>query len=201
MRNWPKERIELVVEMYRSGKTVHEIKAEIGGGSVTLLKVLRDSGVTMRPGGAQRIPLSHRLDCVNRTGGDAACWPWQGRTHGGYGTLKVNGTTAQAHRVAWELVNGPIPKGLCVCHSCDNRPCCNPAHLFLGTSADNTADCVAKGRQVKGVDCHKAVLTPVDVRQIRAAANVTVKDLALKYKVSISTIWHVLRRATWKSVE
>jgi hypothetical protein len=85
---------------------------------------------------------------VDNSGGPAACWPWTGScTRHGYGKLSA---TEVAHRVAWELTNGPIPSGLCVLHRCDNPPCCNPAHLFLGTRSDNVADMVAKGRAAVG---------------------------------------------------
>lgn len=75
------------------------------------------------------------------------CWLWQGMTiSGGYGRVGWRGMKAVAHRVAWELTYGPIPEGLWVLHRCDNPPCCNPEHLFLGSRLDNIADMVAKGR-------------------------------------------------------
>lgn len=78
------------------------------------------------------------------------CWEWQGYiSTSGYG-LMGRGTRAEGtvgtHRVAWEVTNGPIPAGLLVCHTCDNRLCCNPAHMFLGTIYDNAQDMKRKGR-------------------------------------------------------
>lgn len=83
---------------------------------------------------------------------DAGCFEWQGARMAiingrqGYGRLRVDGVERYAHRYAWESVNGPIPEGMFVCHACDNPPCINPAHLFLGTQADNNRDRIAKGR-------------------------------------------------------
>jgi hypothetical protein len=102
---------------------------------------------------AHRIPLEVRFWQRVRKDQDG-CWRWTGhcRRTNGYGTIRISEQSKLAHRVSWEMANGPIPDGTFVCHRCDNPPCVNPAHLFLGTVADNAADMVAKGRQAKGDD-------------------------------------------------
>jgi len=95
---------------------------------------------------------------VDATGGPDACWPWKPakaaskRIYGSFMASKVGGKAkyVDAHRFAWELANGPVPKGLNVCHSCDNPICCNTRHHFLGTDTDNMQDMVAKGRDRYG---------------------------------------------------
>jgi hypothetical protein len=78
------------------------------------------------------------------------CWGWNLCIRSGYGCFKVFGKTLLSHRVSWEITNGEIPTGMLVCHTCDNRKCCNPDHLYLGTHQDNSNDAVKRGRTAKG---------------------------------------------------
>lgn len=79
---------------------------------------------------------------------DSGCWDFKGAINAtGYGVVGFNGKVMQAHRLSWFLHNGEIPDGLLVCHRCDNRRCCNPDHLFIGTHKDNTQDMILKGRR------------------------------------------------------
>jgi len=105
------------------------------------------------------------------------------------------------HRRAYELARGPIPEGLCVLHTCDNPPCVNPEHLFLGTLDDNTADKVKKGRQssMKGLENGRAKLTESDVRLIRSSHDSGVA-LSARFGVSARVISSVRLRQSWRHI-
>src|SRR5512138_3094264 len=126
---------------------------------------------------------------VDRTGD---CWEWSAnRLPSKYGLFNVRlGKSVLAHRVAYELAKEPIPDGMCVLHRCDNPPCVNPDHLFLGTDADNTRDRVQKGRAASGERNSQAKLTPALVMAIRRAAarGVTAAAMARAAGVSHETV-------------
>lgn len=127
------------------------------------------------------------------------CWLWTGTVScHGYGYFD----NKKASRVAWTLTNGRIPQGdgfhgTCVLHRCDVRRCVNPAHLFLGTNADNMRDMVAKGRQSKGESAPKARLTSTDILAIRASTAGSVA-LAAQYAVKPCTISNIRAGRIWK---
>jgi len=109
---------------------------------------------------------------------------------------------AYTHVVAWELTNGPVPDGLYVCHKCDNPPCINPRHLFLGTAATNTHDMIAKLRHSYG-EAHATKLTDHDVQEVRRliAAGRTQQSLAEEFGVSRSMIGHIGQFKRWALTE
>lgn len=141
---------------------------------------------------------------IDRSAGSNGCWPWLGGLDRyGYGTVsRVRGS--RAHKAVWIELNGSVPKGLCVCHSCDNPACCNLKHLWLGTHKQNMEDRNKKSRQSKGITQPGAILTEKDVRFIRNAYAKGLLDgiqLALRFGISSSHIYEIVHRKSWKHVK
>lgn len=147
------------------------------------------------------VPFSELYEPITECG----CWLWAGVTDEcGYGILSVRkGLQIRAHRYSFEVHRGPIPQGLFVCHRCDVPPCVNPAHLFLGTCADNCEDMRLKGRSQRGIRNGHVKLTELEVLRIREALKAglsSVTSLGQQYGVSQSAISLIKARKTWVHV-
>lgn len=130
----------------------------------------------------------------------AECWLWKGvKDRAGYGIM--GRTHRRAHRIALALSGIPVAPGEFVLHSCDNPPCCNPAHLRLGNAADNMADCLCRRRHNPPSGernaCHK--LTWAAVRALRAEPPMQSSvSLGIKYGIDARSVWNILQGKTWK---
>lgn len=159
-------------------------------------------------------PISVRFSRkVDRRGPDE-CWPWTGSiANTGYGQMskrRPDGkwTMVNSHRLSWQVHNGEIPVGLEILHRCDNRLCCNPAHLFLGTQADNIADMVGKQRHAFGEGSGRVKLTQAQVMEIKAALEPyaggrvrrgVVRDLAERFGVSRAAVCLIGKGKNWRA--
>jgi hypothetical protein len=146
-------------------------------------------------------PLAERFWEKVDVRGTGECWPWLASTkQGGYGKIASgDGRILLAHRVAYQLASGPVQPGLVVCHRCDNPGCVNPAHLFLGTQAENLRDMRTKGRgnPPRGSQHPKTQLTNEIVTRIRADTR-SHRRLAREYGIGKSTVGMIKAGATWK---
>lgn len=147
---------------------------------------------------------------VDKAGGADGCWLWTAATVQGYGRMNTSKDGAwkahDAHRIAYTLTHGAIEAGLCVLHECDNRKCCNPAHLRAGTNADNVRDRERKGRgnQVKGERVAGAKLNEEKVREIKRRGlkrGHSQAEIAAAFGVSRTTVSLILRGETWRHVQ
>jgi len=153
-----------------------------------------------------RNKIGYRPDqAVPQYRGLLACWVWTGSLNlGGYGKTKVNGKTALAHRVSWNIHFGSIPQGAEVLHKCDRRNCVNPEHLFLGDARINCADRVAKNRNnfAHGSQLPQSRLTEYKVSQIRKLLQqgVVQTEIAREFNTSQKNISKIALYKTWKHV-
>lgn len=186
------------IEMRRAGLKTNEI-AEAFGISVSTAQAWVKG---IERGGS----YSARFwESVDKSG---SCWLWKkSRYPTGYGHVMVSGKSGYAHRVAWELTHGPIPAGMHVCHKCDNPPCCNPDHLFLGTPKENMQDRDAKHRGyfTRGgyMGRPTAKLTNDQVVQMRyfyGKGLARQVELCRIFGVSSQTVSSVVRGKNWKHI-
>lgn len=137
---------------------------------------------------------------VNKSDVDG-CWTWRGSPYMsfGYSRFKIEKKHFAAHRMAYILTFGDIPKDKCVCHKCDNPRCVRPDHLFLGSSKENVQDMTRKGRGAKGENNGRAKLNWARVREIRNSfkLGISSEQLSIDYNVARNTIYDVVRNRHW----
>ncbi len=172
-------------------------------------------------------PLARFMNKVDQTSNPDGCWLWTGGFFkNGYAAFYANGKMHRASRFIVEVAQGVIPDGLMALHTCDNRRCVNPAHLYVGTREQNTQDArdrdrFASGdrngmrtnpdrhvsklhpeRMARGERANKSGLTDDDVRQIRAAyqCGTTLKALGAQYGITYQAIQKIIQRRSWTHV-
>lgn len=154
-----------------------------------------------RIGGKPGTTLAQRFwPKVDKRGSDE-CWPWLGlKDKAGYGRVYGHaGKVLRAHRAAYAIGVGPIPLGKIICHRCDNPPCVNPAHLFIGSHGDNHRDMVSKGRKRGPVGERNsfAKLTRAQVAVIRGSS-LNDQQIATQYGISHRHVYAIRRGYFWK---
>lgn len=151
----------------------------------------------------KKIPIEDRLRAKIAVDQATGCHVWMGATHEfGYGIIGLGGRSAgvgKTHRVAYAIAHGEIPEGKMVLHECDNPPCCNPDHLFLGTQLDNMRDMSRKGRHSRPA----AKLSEDQVRQVRKAKREgeTNKSISRRFGIMPRQIRRIASREQWNHVD
>lgn len=139
-------------------------------------------------------------------GMDDECWLWKGTPRGnGYGCVRHEGRMLNSHRLSYEIHKGFIPDGMLVCHTCDNRMCVNPNHLFLGSYEDNYRDAKRKDRHTRGERSGNRKLSDSDALAIREAYRDkdlrTASRLSKQYGICVSTIRRIGKGEAWKHLK
>ena len=148
------------------------------------------------------LSTAERLEWYSHPEPNSGCILWHGHYDwGGYARINLpvpgGNHVYKAHRVAWQVKNGPIPAGMHLCHKCDNRGCINPDHLFLGSNAENMADKVAKGRQARGEKMRVNKLTASQVMEIYNMEGST-RQIAAKVGIGKSQVHLIKSGQGWR---
>lgn len=169
------------------------------------MDVMKERGIQRRISFQATDSLIARFWRRVRVGSTDECWPWIGAHRNGYGAIKHGHKVLSAHVVSYVIHHGQIPDGMLVTHSCDNRTCCNPSHLHLGTFRDNVIE-MQQRRLVstqRGIEAYNAILDEDRVREIRRFASENhcgYVRASRHFGLNKHTVRNVLRGETWKHV-
>ena len=204
------KRLELIDVYKNTDMELSEIADKFGIGISTIYRNLHKMNVALRQPTFNYVKcddIAERLWAYVNIRSDEECWHYLGSINaGGYGSIVYKDKPYIAHRLSYELTYGEIPEGMLVCHHCDNPPCCNPKHLFLGTQSDNMKDMVSKGRasvQV-GVNNTNVKLNEADVYNIHILYSngyMNMSAISRIFKISVSTVQSILRGRSWPHVK
>jgi len=159
--------------------------------------------------GRKRTSIEERFwEKVDKT---EACWNWTGYiSNHGSGAFVIGTKRYLPYRVSWEFINGPIPKGMQVCHKCDNRKCVRPDHLWLGTQKDNVQDMIEKGRQstfdktsIRGELCGNSKLNSkqvLEIREHRKNNTLDSKEISKMYNISRTHVYWIWHKKVWNHI-
>ena len=193
-----------IVADYEAGKSAREIARRVGCSCMAIIRRLNEAGVETH----SRNPITRFWSHVNKHGPVPThqpqlghCWVWTGAIYkSGYGLFSlVSGSTTRAHRFANFLAHGPVPKGLLVCHHCDNRICVRDSHLFRGTQKQNMADAISKSRLAVGERNGNSRFTRANVMKMREAfANgEPMCSLQKRFTIDRTQLAKILRGKLW----
>ena len=190
-----------IARRYQNGETMRMIAKSLRLSDNTVTKVLRIRGIPRRPLYGSPAESEARFWAKVDRGAADTCWLFTGfRDRDGYGRTRVTGMRATASRAAFFYTHGYWPT--VARHSCDNPPCCNPAHIIDGTHDENMRDRDSRGRVAHGEHAGKAKLTLDDVLEIRTLVGLCrVTDLARSFGVSTHTITAIKRGVSWRRID
>lgn len=185
---------DAAVRLYESGLPSMAVAKSLGVSRPTIIRWLGWRGIKLK--GKRdygNTPISSYESRVIRAESADDCWGWNGPSKAGYGLCHFDGGARYAHRVSWLIHTGKEPGRKFVCHHCDNPPCTNPRHLFLGTGADNMDDAAKKGRLAK-----KLTMAEASEIKVLLARGHSQAKLAKRFNVSPAAIQAIADKRSWK---
>jgi hypothetical protein len=194
-RPWTQAELDILRKNYSAETREYLVSTLKRSFEATCLKAYQLGIHTIRP--RQKIEIRFQNYLMPEP--NSGCWLWMGGTHKtGYGAFTIcKRKQVSAHRISWEIHHGPIPKGFCVLHHCDNQSCVNPRHLFLGTNQDNSDDCVNKKRHTYGSHHKNAKITDDIAINIRQDPR-SLKKISESFGVSARLVFNIKHNMAWK---